>query len=109
MPAKRLEGEAAASAPKEHKEIAVDPKLFEGYVGRYQLAPNFNLTVTREGSHLFVQATGQPKFEVFPESERDYFLKVVDAQVTFQTDAHGRATELVLHQNGANIPGKRIE
>jgi len=109
MPAKRLEGEAAASAPKQRKAIAVDPKLFEAYVGRYQLAPNFNLTVTREGSHLFVQATGQPKFEVFPESERDYFLTAVDAQVTFQTDAHGRATQLVLHQNGANIPGKRIE
>jgi D-alanyl-D-alanine-carboxypeptidase/D-alanyl-D-alanine-endopeptidase len=108
MPAKRLEGEAA-SAPKEHKAIAVDPKLFEGYVGRYQLAPNFILTVTREGSHLFVQATGQPKFEVFPESDREHFLTVVDAQVTFQTDAHGRATELVLHQNGADIPGKRIE
>ena len=96
-------------AAKERKEVAVDPKLFDGYVGQYQLAPNFILTVTREGSHLFMQATGQPKFEVFPESERDYFLKVVDAQVTFQTDAHGRATELVLHQNGANIPGKRIE
>lgn len=109
MPAKRLEGEAAASAPKERKAIAVDPKLFEGYVGRYQLAPNFILTVTREGSHLFVQATGQPNFEVFPESEREYFYKVVDAQITFQTDTHGRATELVLHQNGADIPGKRME
>jgi CubicO group peptidase (beta-lactamase class C family) len=35
--------------PKEHKEIAVDPKLFDGYVGQYQLAPNFILTITREG------------------------------------------------------------
>jgi CubicO group peptidase (beta-lactamase class C family) len=108
MPAKRLEGEAAA-APKERKAIAVDPKLFDGYVGRYELAPNFILSVTREGSQLFVQATGQPKFEVFPETERDYFLTVVDAQVTFHTDANGRATDLVLHQNGANVPGKRIE
>jgi D-alanyl-D-alanine-carboxypeptidase/D-alanyl-D-alanine-endopeptidase len=96
-------------AAKERKEVAVDPKLFDGYVGQYQLAPNFILTVTREGNHLFVQATGQGKAEIFPESERDYFLKIVDAQVTFQTDAHGRATELVLHQNGANISGKRIE
>jgi hypothetical protein len=108
MPAKRLEGEAAV-APREHKAITVAPKVFDGYVGRYQLAPNFILTVTREGSHLFMQATGQPKFEVFPESERDYFLTVVDAQVTFQADTHGRATNLVLHQNGANITGKRIE
>ena len=42
--------------PKEHKEIAVDPKIFDGYVGQYQLAPNFILTVTREGDQLFTKA-----------------------------------------------------
>ena len=52
-------------APKEHKEITVDPKIFDGYVGRYQLAPKFILTVTREGDQLFAQATGQPKAQVF--------------------------------------------
>jgi len=96
-------------APKERIAIAVDPKLFDGYVGRYELAPNFILTVTREGNQLFVQATGQPKFEVFPESIRDYFVKAVDAQITFETDSQGRTTRLILHQGGANQPAKRIE
>lgn len=95
--------------PKEHKEVAVDPKLFDGYVGSYQFAPNFVLTVTREGDHLFGQATGQPKFELFAEGDRDYFLKVVDAQITFVTDSNGRATELVLHQNGFDQHAKRAE
>jgi serine-type D-Ala-D-Ala carboxypeptidase/endopeptidase len=95
-------------APKEHKEITVDPKVFDGYVGQYQLAPNFILTITREGDQLFAQATGQPKFQIFPESQRDFFLKVVDAQITFETDSSGRATSLTLHPNGANMPAKRI-
>jgi CubicO group peptidase (beta-lactamase class C family) len=95
--------------PKQHKEIAVDPKLFDAYVGRYQLAPNFILTVTREDDKLFVQATGQPKFQIFPESALEFFLKVVDAQITFETDSTGRAVSLVLHQNGRNAPGKRIQ
>lgn len=98
-----------AKAPKEHKEVKVDPKLFEGYVGTYQLAPAFALTVTREADRLFVQATGQPKFEIFPEGDRDYFLKVVDAQITFITGSAGRATELVLHQNGLDQHAKRAE
>ncbi len=106
-PAKRMEGEPPPA--KEHKEIAVDPKIFDGYVGRYQLAPNFVLTVTREGNHLFVQATAQPKFEVFAESDHEYFYKVVDAQLTFVVDANGRATGVVLHQNGRNVPANRIE
>jgi CubicO group peptidase (beta-lactamase class C family) len=94
--------------PKEHKGITVDPKIFDGYVGQYQLAPNFILTITREGDQLFAQATGQPKFQIFPESQRDFFLKVVDAQITFETDASGRATSLTLHQNGRDLPAKRI-
>jgi serine-type D-Ala-D-Ala carboxypeptidase/endopeptidase len=105
--AKRFEGEPPKA--KEHKEVTVDPKLFDGYVGRYELAPNFILTVTRDGDHLMTQATGQGKIEIFPESDRDYFLKVVDAQITFVTDSQGRATELILHQGGADLHAKRIE
>jgi serine-type D-Ala-D-Ala carboxypeptidase/endopeptidase len=97
-----------AAPPKAHKEIAVDPKLFDGYVGRYQLAPEFILTITREGSHLFAQATGQGKAEIFPETDRDYFFKVVDAQITFVPDEKGRAKELILHQNGRDLPAKRL-
>lgn len=55
-----------------------------------------------------MQATGQPKLEIFPESERAYFLKVVDAQISFETDGHGRATGLVLHQNRMNQPANRL-
>jgi D-alanyl-D-alanine-carboxypeptidase/D-alanyl-D-alanine-endopeptidase len=95
--------------PREHQQITVDPKLFDGYVGKYQLAPTFVITVTREGDHLFVQATNQPKFEVFPEGDRDYFLKVVDAQITFVTDGKAPATELILHQSGSDQRAKRIE
>jgi len=105
--AKRYEGEIPQ--PKEHKEIKVDPKVFDGYVGQYQLAPNFIVTITREGDGLFAQATGQPKFQIFPESEREFFLKVVDAQVTFETDSSGRATSLTWHQNGVDTPAKRVQ
>jgi D-alanyl-D-alanine-carboxypeptidase/D-alanyl-D-alanine-endopeptidase len=98
-----------AKAPTVHKEAVVDSKVFDGYVGRYALAPTFILTVTREGDQIFAQATGQPKFQIFPESVTDYFLKVVDAQITFVTDDKGRASSLVLHQNGRDVPGKRVE
>jgi CubicO group peptidase (beta-lactamase class C family) len=95
--------------PKERKEIAVDPKVLEGHVGRYQLAPNFIVTISLEGNRLFAQLTNQPKFEIFAESDREYFYKIVDAQITFEADSQGRTPALVLHQNGANVPGKRID
>ncbi|HEX4825361.1 MAG TPA: serine hydrolase [Candidatus Polarisedimenticolaceae bacterium] len=87
-------------APREHAIAKVDPAVVARYVGRYQLAPNFILSITREGDQLFAQATGQPRLEIFPEGQQDYFFKAVDAQITFETDANNRATGLVLHQSG---------
>jgi CubicO group peptidase (beta-lactamase class C family) len=92
-----------------HKVNAVEPAVFDRYLATYQLAPGVTVTVTREDAHLYAQLTGQPKFELFPESERDYFLKVVDAQLTFETNAAGRATAAVLHQNGRDQRAARIE
>src|SRR5262249_50544800 len=91
------------------KQITVDPKLFDGYIGQYQLAPNFILTITRDGARLFAQATGQGKFEIFPEGEREYFAKIAELQITFETDGQGRATSLILRQSGASLLAKRIE
>jgi CubicO group peptidase (beta-lactamase class C family) len=105
-----LDPESPLAEPaKMRKEIALDEKTLERYVGRYQLAPNFVITVTRDGSHLFAQATAQPRFEIFATGERDFFFKVVDAQLTFQVDGEGRVTGLVLHQNGADVPGRRLD
>jgi hypothetical protein len=94
---------------KEHKEVTVDTKVFDNYLGSYQLSPNAIMTVSREGDQLFTQLTGQPKFQLFPEGERKFFLKVVDAQLAFNTDAQGKATEAILHQNGRDTTAKRID
>lgn len=98
-----------APAPKVRKEIAVDPALLETYVGVYQLAPTFSLTITREGGSLFGQGTGQPKIEMFAETPTEFFLKEVDAQITFEKDPAGKVTRLILHQGGMNVPGVRTK
>ena len=92
----------------EKKETSVDPKLYDSYAGDYELAPNFIITITNEGGKLMGQATGQPKNELFPSSATEFFLKVVDAQVTFVKNEQGQVTQLILHQGGRNMPGKKI-
>jgi D-alanyl-D-alanine-carboxypeptidase/D-alanyl-D-alanine-endopeptidase len=99
----------AQATNKPHTEVAVDPKVYDGYVGRYQLAPSAILTVTKTDNHLFAQLTGQPSFEVFPESAKDFFYKVVDAQLTFEVAAQGPATAVTLHQNGHDQRALRIK
>jgi len=84
----------------ERKEVVVSPAILKAYVGTYQLAPDFDIVMTLEDSQLMSQATGQPKFPLFAESETSFFLKVVDAQVEFFKNDKGGVTHLVVHQVG---------
>jgi len=94
---------------RERKEIPLAPDKLDPYVGVYELAPNFQLTITKEGGSLFGQATGQGKLQLFPESETDFFLRQIDAQLTFVRDVSGKVNGLVLHQGGANLPGRKVK
>ncbi len=94
---------------KERTAIKLNPKVYDTYAGQYELAPGAVFTVKRDGERLMVQLTGQPFWEVFPESETNFFYKVVDAQLTFVKDAQGEVTGLILHQNGVDQMAKRLK
>jgi serine beta-lactamase-like protein LACTB, mitochondrial len=93
--------------PVSHKEITVDPKLYDGYLGSYEVS-SVVISIVREGDHLFGQINGH-KNEIFPESVRDYFFKAFDSQITFVTDGNGRATELIWHEGGTDLRANRIK
>ena len=98
----------APAPPVERTEVEVATAVLETYVGEYELAPTFSIVVTLEDGALFAQATGQPKFPLFAESETEFFLRVVDAQVSFTKDDSGAVTGIILHQGGANQPGRKV-
>ena len=91
-----------------HREIAVDAKILQGYVGKYKFGSKV-LDVTLAGAQLSAQMSGQPSFPLFAESSTKFFYKVVDAQITFAPDAKGVAQSLVLHQNGSDLSMPRID
>jgi serine-type D-Ala-D-Ala carboxypeptidase/endopeptidase len=98
--------------PKQRTKIPIDPKLLDNYAGRYQLAPHLIFEVIRDGDRLFgqtfAQATAGPKFELFAESEKTFSAKVSNNQITFETGPEGRATGLVLHRAGRDMPAPRL-
>lgn len=89
--------------------IEVTEEVLETYVGRYELAPTFSITVTREGNQLFLQATDQPRFEVYPSAPTEFFLKVVEASISFSVNDNNEVESLTLHQAGQHVPGKKVE
>jgi len=96
--------------PKQHVAITLPVQVFEKYIGDYQLLPNVVLTVLTEGGKFYMRITGRENMELFPESDKDFFLKVVDAQLKFETDASGKVTQVLFKQGGGGgIPAPRIK
>jgi hypothetical protein len=94
---------------KERKAVTLDPKILSAYPGEYELKPGFTITVTVENDQLFIQATGQPRIQAYPSAETEFFLKDVEAQITFVKNEEGRIAQLILHQGGADVPARKIK
>jgi len=99
---------ATVQLTTERKEIALPVATLSKYVGTYELAPGVNMMMRLVDDHLTTQLTGQPQFPVFAESQTRFFLKVVDAQLEFFTDATGTVTHAVMYQNGRERKVPRI-
>jgi hypothetical protein len=93
--------------PGDRNEITVDPKLYDGYLGSYEVTSAV-IGIVRDGDHLFMQINGR-RIEICPQSVREYFSKSPDLQITFVTDGNGRATELILHEGGTDLHAIRIK
>jgi CubicO group peptidase (beta-lactamase class C family) len=94
---------------EQHKQVEVNGKILDRYVGRYGLPPNIVLTVRREGDHLSVQENDEPKQDLMPESETDFFSTVSSDTYTFEINSEGKVITMILHADGKDIPIKRIE
>jgi CubicO group peptidase (beta-lactamase class C family) len=89
--------------------VKTDAALLATYIGEYELAPNFIMTVTVEGDKMMVQATGQSAIQVYAESATKFFPKEIDAKIEFFKDAAGKVTHLVLYQGGRETKGTKIK
>lgn len=93
----------------EQPAVTVDPKIFDTYVGEYEIVPGLVMRVFREGEKFMSQATGQSAFEIFAESETMFHPQAFNAKLTFVKDADGKVTTIRIDQNGRVTNGKRIK
>ena len=84
----------------EKKEIKVPEKALKAFVGEYEFGPERTLTITLEEGSLWGQPTGQPKRQLFAESQTKFFLKELPVQIEFTKDAKGVVTGMVMDQEG---------
>lgn len=89
--------------------VSFSVAVLDSYVGEYQLSPTFSIVVSREGERLFLQATDQPKVEMFGEKTDEFFLRVVAAKILFVRNTSGKVISMILKQDGEDMPGQKVK
>jgi D-alanyl-D-alanine-carboxypeptidase/D-alanyl-D-alanine-endopeptidase len=103
-----LAGEAVEPLPV-HRAITLDSKTLDEYPGSYEVIAGVQLTITRQGDHLAFQLPRQAPVNLYADAKDKFFVRVVDATVTFERNPQGQIIECVLHQNGRDTKGKRVQ
>jgi D-alanyl-D-alanine-carboxypeptidase/D-alanyl-D-alanine-endopeptidase len=96
-------------APKERVEREVDPGILGRYVGVYRFSPSYTVQVSLEYGHLWVRDSGEKALELLAEKDSEFFFRTMDVQVSFIVDTSGKASKMILHVNGEDSVGLRVQ
>ncbi|GAB4366689.1 MAG: hypothetical protein Kow00121_04320 [Elainellaceae cyanobacterium] len=96
--------------PSIPEAVAIDPAIYDRYIGTYQVAPQFQVSITVEADRLQIQGTGQPRLTLYPASETEYFSRVVnDFRIRFNLTPDETVESLTLLQSGYETIAPKVE
>ena len=98
----------SALPPKQRIAIELPVSALSPYVGLYELGRGVQFDISMRDGALFITPRTGGAVRLWPSSNSDYFVKEVDAEITFTRDASGAVTGFVLHQYGHDRPAKKI-
>lgn len=86
----------------------VDPKVYDAYVGQYELAPGMVLSIVKDGEKLYAVSDGG-RVELFPLSETVFFSHNTESELTFVRNERGEVTGFFVTQNEKRVTVKKIK
>jgi CubicO group peptidase (beta-lactamase class C family) len=91
--------------------VEVDPSILAAYAGVYEIesAPKFSLDIRLENGQLVVHSPNRPEYRLFPESQNEFFAKVIGTEFEFVVDESGKVSRLMLHYDGGDKKGVRTQ
>ncbi|NKB98742.1 MAG: serine hydrolase [Pseudomonadales bacterium] len=103
-------GEALMGHPVKLTSLAAGQALSDEaatlYLGRYQVSPQFMLDFTKDGTDVFVQASGQPKLRLINIGDHHFRADGVPAEFKFQIKKN-ESRQVTLFQGGQKIRAQR--
>ncbi|MGD1859966.1 MAG: serine hydrolase [Leptolyngbyaceae cyanobacterium] len=95
--------------PSTEAAVAIDLGVLQRYIGTYQVTPEFQVTITVESEQLHIQGTGQPKIPLYPASTTEFFARMLEFRIVFNTDPDGTVESATLLQNGQELPAPKVD
>ncbi len=89
--------------------LQLTAEQLEPFVGKYQYGPGAVMIISREGTQLHAQLTGQPKFPIFPKTETEFEWRVVAAKIRFVKGDDGKVTKVIHTQNGNTFDAPTVK
>jgi CubicO group peptidase (beta-lactamase class C family) len=86
----------------ERSVVRLPPSTYDHLVGRYSREET-TLSFTRNGDRYFLRATGQPRREIFPSTEHEFFVLDGAERFSFARNADGEITHVVRYAPSPQI------
>jgi len=87
----------------------VDMKIYESFVGKYEIQQGMNVTVYLDENRLMIIGPDGFKSEMYPKTEYEYFIPEANMRFTFGKDENGKVDKLIVHQQNGDFSIKKIE
>jgi hypothetical protein len=97
------------NVPNDKKEAAIDFRVLPDYAGTYKNEAGTVWEVIVEGNRIFLKSPAEPRIEIFPESESNFFTKGYKSGVSFVRDVSGKVSQLVKHVNYRDFTFKKTK
>ena len=75
--------------------MTLDAKALDEYPGSYEVIAGVQMTITRQGDHLAFALPRQAPVAMYAEAKDKFFVRVVDAAVTFDRNEQGQIVACV--------------
>lgn len=97
---KAIFGNEDYTLPLQRKIVKVDPNSLQSLAGDYKINEDFIIKILIEGDKVFVNDGMRPQYEVFPQSETQFFVEGTDAEMVFIKNNEGEVTKIGLRNDG---------
>jgi len=94
--------------PQEKTPYRLPGEIYQEYVGRYEVNPNYYLDVQHQDYYLIVHPSGQIPTRFYAETKSTFFAIDPFSQIQFLRDEAGKVTGLVLRQKRIRVEAKKV-